>query len=68
MTYKSAIAVALAAIEKEQRQYAVDANIARRGFGGVAAERARRKYERLQIAAERLQQGILFDSPGSGGR
>lgn len=66
MKYKSAITIALLAIAKEQRQYAVDANIARLGIGGVAAERAKRKYDRLQVAADRLKQGVLFDSPDAG--
>lgn len=66
MTYNSAIKLALEAIANQQRLYVIDANIARLGFGGVAAERAKRRYDRLQVAADRLKQGILFDSPDAG--
>ena len=54
MTHKKAIKVAVAAIDKEKRQYAFDANLAKKGFGGVGAMRALKRYDELEEAKEIL--------------
>lgn len=60
MTRKKAKELALASLTKEQRVYAFDASLARRGVGGVAGERALRKWRELEQAKEVLRQRRLF--------
>ena len=55
MTYKKVLKVAIVAIDKEKRQYAFDANLSKKGFGGVGAERALKRYDELEQAKRILQ-------------
>ncbi len=60
MTHPRALRIALAAIAREQRAYAFDASLARRGAGGVAGERALKRWKELEEAKEVLRQRRLF--------
>lgn len=61
MTHPRALRIALSAIAREQRvYYAFDASLARRGVGGVAGERALRRWRELEEAKEVLGQRRLF--------
>lgn len=55
--YQLAVKVAIKAIDKEMHQYAVDANLFRRGLVSIAGERANKEYTKLENAKERLKQG-----------
>lgn len=60
MTHPQALRIALASLAKEQRAYAFDASLARRGVGGVAGERALKRWRELEQAKMILKQGRLF--------
>lgn len=60
MTHKKALRIALASLAKEQCQYAFMASLARRGVGGVAGERALKRWKELEQAKEVLKQRRLF--------
>ncbi len=50
MTHSRALRIALDAIDKEKRRFAVDANIFKLGVGGVSAARAAKRYAELEHA------------------
>jgi hypothetical protein len=56
MEINIAIRIALASIAKEQRRYAFDASLAKRGIGSVFAARALKKWNELEKAKEVLKQ------------
>lgn len=59
MTHPRALRIALSAIAREQRDYAFDASLARRGVGGVAGKRAQKRWRELEQAKEVLRQRPL---------
>ncbi len=60
MTHPRALRIALSAIARAQGQYAFDASLARRGVGGIAGERALKRWRELEEAKLVLKQGRLF--------
>lgn len=56
MTHSRALRIALASIAKEQRDHAFMASLARRGAGGVAGERALKRWNELEEAKLVLKQ------------
>jgi hypothetical protein len=51
---RRAIALAVAAIDAERQKYAFEANVHKRGIGGVGHERAAARYDALIEAREVL--------------
>lgn len=56
MTHLRALHIALSAIAREQHDYAFDASLARRGVGGVAGERALKRWREMEQAKLVLKQ------------